>query len=253
MDNLPGKKRPTINLSLFTTLSESFAVDKSPNPSKSPRIFQGGVVGLGIVAAMTDLSPKAPDNFAVVSPRSAPIPIVSSAKAAANFRGPLNDGERGGDVDEMSESYTCVISHLGSNFVEKRIYFDDKLDAVVGDCCGATCVVSGRGVRMFSASPVNVDEFEREFWTADFLSTCYLCKKQLHGLDIFMYRFCSPHGCDAAIERGEKAFCSAECRDKHIRSDDYKEKRGSGALKPLDCSVSPCSGPRVFFTVVAAA
>ncbi|KAG2667975.1 hypothetical protein I3843_15G133900 [Carya illinoinensis] len=240
MDNLPGKKRPTINLSLFTTLSESFAVDKSPNPSKSPRIFQGGVVGLGIVAAMTDLSPKAPDNFAVVSPRSTPIPIVSSAKAAANFRGPLNDRERGGDVDEMSESYTCVISHLGSNLVEKRMYYDDKLDAVVGDCCGATCAVSGRGVRMFSASPLNVDEFGGEFRTADFLSTCYLCKKQLHGLDIFMYR-------------GEKAFCSAECRDKHIRSDEYKEKCGSGALKPLDCSVSPCSGPLVFFTVVAAA
>lgn len=54
--------------------------------------------------------------------------------------------------------------------------------------------------------------------------------------------------------RGEKAFCSSECRDKHIRSDDYKEKCASGALKPpLDYSVSPCSGPLVFFAGVAAA
>jgi len=241
MENLPGKKRPTINLSLFTTLSESFSLDKSPSPLKSPRNFQGDVVGLGIVAAMTDLSHKISANSAVVSPRSTPIPIVSSAKAAANFRGPVSDKERDEEVDELSESYTCVISHLGSNLVEKRVYFDDKLNGAVGDCCGAACVVSDSGVILFSASPVNVGDSRMEFWTADFLSSCYLCKKKLHGLDIFMYR-------------GEKAFCSSECRDKHIRSDDYKEKCASGALKPpLDYSVSPCSGPLVFFAGVAAA
>lgn len=53
--------------------------------------------------------------------------------------------------------------------------------------------------------------------------------------------------------RGEKAFCSAECRDKQIRSEDYKEKFASGALKPLDYSVSPCSGPLMFFAGVVAA
>jgi hypothetical protein len=29
----------------------------------------------------------------------------------------------------------------------------------------------------------------REFWSKDFLSSCYLCKKLLEGLDIFMYRY----------------------------------------------------------------
>lgn len=53
--------------------------------------------------------------------------------------------------------------------------------------------------------------------------------------------------------RGEKAFCSTECRAKQIRNDDYKEKYASGALKPLAYSVSPCSGPLVFFAGVAAA
>ncbi|KAG2664917.1 hypothetical protein I3760_16G104800 [Carya illinoinensis] len=240
MENFPGKKRPTISLSLFTTLSESFSVDKSLNPSKSPRNFQDGVVGLGIVAAMTDLSYKTPENLAVVSPRSTPIPIVSSAKAAANFRGPLNDEEIYEDVDEMSESYTCVISHLGSNVVEKRVYFDDKLDGVVGDWCGDAYGTNGCAARVSSASAVNVGKVSREFWTADFLNTCYLCEKQLHGLDIFMYR-------------GEKAFCSSECRDKHIKRDDYKDKCASGALKPLDYSASPCSSPLAFFAGVAAA
>lgn len=188
MKDFPGKKRPTINLSLFTTLSETFSVDKSPNPSKSPRNFQGGVVGLGIVAAMTDLNNKTSANLVVVSPRSTPIPIVSSAKAAANFRGPLSDRERDEEVDELSESYTCVISHLGGNLVEKRVYFDDKLNGVVDACCDAACVVGDNGLRLFSTSPVNVCEVRREVWTDDFLSSCYLCKKQLQGLDIFMYR-----------------------------------------------------------------
>lgn len=53
--------------------------------------------------------------------------------------------------------------------------------------------------------------------------------------------------------RGEKAFCSAECRDKHIRSDDHKEKCRSEALKSLEYSVSPCSSPLVFLTGVAVA
>lgn len=188
MENFPGKKRPAINLSLFTTLSESFSLDKTGNTSKSPRNFQGEVVGLGIVAAMTDLNHETSANTAVVSPRSTPIPIVLSAKPAANFRGPVVDRESDEEVDESSESYTCVISHLGSNLVEKRVYYDDKLNGVVGYCCGDAYVVSDCEARLFSASPVDGDEVRREFRAADFLSSCYLCKKQLHGLDIFMYR-----------------------------------------------------------------
>ncbi|XP_043692869.1 FCS-Like Zinc finger 12-like [Telopea speciosissima] len=36
------------------------------------------------------------------------------------------------------------------------------------------------------------------FLTPDFLNSCHLCRKKLHGRDIYMYR-------------GEKAFCSTEC------------------------------------------
>ncbi|KAF3437277.1 hypothetical protein FNV43_RR20030 [Rhamnella rubrinervis] len=245
MENLPGKRKPTISLSLFTNLSDSFSFDKHSNSAKTPRNFEGGVVGLGIVAAMTDsgdshevFSPAkfggAPAANLAVSPRSTPIPIVSSAKPAANFRGGLNS-ERKEEVDELSESYTCVISHFGNNVIRKRVYFDDELNAVE-DC--DVCMVTTPGV--FSASPVNVGELGREFWTADFLNSCFLCNKQLHGLDIFMYR-------------GEKAFCSAECRDRHIRSEDCKDKCRSEALKPLDFSSSPCSAPMVFLAAGVAA
>ena len=36
-------------------------------------------------------------------------------------------------------------------------------------------------------------------------------------------------------------------------NDEYKEKCGSEAMKSLDYSVSPCSGPMLFFAGVAAA
>ncbi|KAI5348391.1 hypothetical protein L3X38_001278 [Prunus dulcis] len=235
MENFSRKKRPTISLSLFTTLSESISSDKYPNSIKSPRNFQEGVVGLGIVAAMTDLSNPNEVASSEKSPRSSPIPIVSAAKPAANFRGGFNMERPGVVVDELSESYTCVISHFGNNLTRKRVYFDDKLSGVVNDPSSGV-VASG----VFSASPVSVGEVGREFWASDFLSSCYLCNKQLHGLDIFMYR-------------GEKAFCSTECRDKHIRSDDHKEKCRSEAIKSMDYSVSPCSSPLVFSAGVAVA
>ncbi|KAB5514785.1 hypothetical protein DKX38_028691 [Salix brachista] len=52
---------------------------------------------------------------------------------------------------------------------------------------------------------------------------------------------------------GENAFCSPECRNKHIRTEDFKEKSGSEARKKQECSVTPCSSPLLFFAGVAAA
>lgn len=55
------------------------------------------------------------------------------------------------------------------------------------------------------------------------------------------------------FHRGEKAFCSAECRCKQILTDEHKEKRRSRVKKSHEYSVSPCSGPMQFFAGVAAA
>ncbi|CAH8357138.1 unnamed protein product [Eruca vesicaria subsp. sativa] len=47
---------------------------------------------------------------------------------------------------------------------------------------------------------------------ADFLRSCSLCKRHLvHGRDIYMYR-------------GDRAFCSLECRQLQITVDEKKEK-----------------------------
>ncbi|KAG0471433.1 hypothetical protein HPP92_015979 [Vanilla planifolia] len=83
-----------------------------------------------------------------------------------------------------------------------------------------------------------------DFQVADFLSCCYLCRKRLHGRDVYMYR-------------GEKAFCSAECRYHQIVKDECLEKYGSDIMRRSDVPSSPCSvggggGGRLFFTGIVA-
>ncbi|XP_065863284.1 FCS-Like Zinc finger 8 [Euphorbia lathyris] len=90
---------------------------------------------------------------------------------------------------ELSEDYTCVISY-GPNPKTTHI-FDD---CVIESCCG---------IVEFTASKTDDSEFLTDgssFSSENFLSSCFTCKKNLgHGKDIYMYR-------------GEKAFCSKECR-----------------------------------------
>ncbi|KAA8535863.1 hypothetical protein F0562_030817 [Nyssa sinensis] len=260
-DSKGNNKRLTINLSLFA-LYDPNNNSSTKSTTKSPKNFEpNGVVGLGIVAAMNELD-NAHDPFfsakssraaiLAVSPRSTPIPIVninnSSASAkvsgAAKFSG--GDGGERPNLEEeedmeLSEGYTCVISHVGNNLIKKREYFDGNL------ANGAESTTSYWVSSAYASPPPRPqsrggDATARAtaFQTADFLNSCYLCKKKLHGLDIFMYR-------------GEKAFCSAECRYKQISTDEHKEKCGSGAMKQLDYSISPCSSPMQFFAGVAAA
>nr|ABK25262.1 unknown [Picea sitchensis] len=61
----------------------------------------------------------------------------------------------------------------------------------------------------------------------DFLDACYLCKKSLGpGRDIYMYR-------------GDKAFCSVECRLKQMDMDEHNEKCASAAIKRAVTTTSP--------------
>uniref|UniRef100_A0A2P2P4E0 FLZ-type domain-containing protein n=1 Tax=Rhizophora mucronata TaxID=61149 RepID=A0A2P2P4E0_RHIMU len=188
------KTRPATNPSLFTTSIEPFFVDK---PAKSPRSFEDGGVGLGIVAAMTASSQETPKVATLsVFPTSNPISIGYLAKPAANFKGDIGLLNLDRIVDESDESYTCVISHVGNNVIEMLVYYGFDNSIGVYDV--------SPGLFYASSSPtmvtMNVDvgcggsEERRDFWTSDFLTSCCLCNKPLHGLDIFLYR-------------DEKAFC----------------------------------------------
>ncbi|KAG0550782.1 hypothetical protein BDA96_01G367100 [Sorghum bicolor] len=95
------------------------------------------------------------------------------------------------------------------------------------------------------------------FRVAEFLSCCDMCRRALDGKDIFMYR-------------GERAFCSMECRYHAIVSDEFQEekerkRRAAAAVSSAadvpkksaaaEMAGSPCSGGgQIFFTtgIVAA-
>jgi hypothetical protein len=87
------------------------------------------------------------------------------------------------------------------------------------------------------------------FRVAEFLWCCDMCRRPLDGKDIFMYR-------------GERAFCSVECRYHAIVSDEEKERKqrraAASSLNKTDAAEmagSPCNGGgQIFFTsgIVAA-
>ncbi|GMI88540.1 hypothetical protein like AT1G74940 [Hibiscus trionum] len=71
--------------------------------------------------------------------------------------------------------------------------------------------------------------------TSDFLSFCHLCRKNLHGKDIYMYR-------------GETGFCSAECRSRQIMMDERKEHYRSKASSSAKFSTSPYNNADQIFS-----
>ncbi|KAF9605108.1 hypothetical protein IFM89_013778 [Coptis chinensis] len=101
---------------------------------------------------------------------------------------------------ELSEDYTCVISH-GPNPKTTHIFGD----CIVENCCG---VIGLSPSKMDISYSADCSRFSPE----NFLSFCYNCKKKLgEGKDIYMYR-------------GEKAFCSRECRYQEMLFDEGMEK-----------------------------
>ncbi|PWA81274.1 hypothetical protein CTI12_AA189340 [Artemisia annua] len=91
------------------------------------------------------------------------------------------------------EEYTIVTRHHKPNknnsYSRKELVYDHN--------CGDEKL---RSLFDISPTPARVDDIKA---SAHFLSTCHECNKQLHGKDIYMFR-------------GEKAFCSIECRSMEI-------------------------------------
>ncbi|KAL0346855.1 UNVERIFIED_CONTAM: FCS-Like Zinc finger 14 [Sesamum calycinum] len=246
-----GKKGLSINLSFLAPTDST----KPTGANKSPKIFEepNGVVGLGILAALENQDPDSISGggrsaVLAISPKSAsnPIPILSNKI----FSEDDSSKKLSGDEMGVDEEYTCVISHIGENLIKKEYFEADllgsnngsqRVSVVKGNVGGCEAVSASGGCGGIAALEI-----------ADFLDSCFLCKKRLHGLDIFMYRVLA-WTLREHLLKGEKAFCSAECRYRQISMDEQNEKCHSGARKPVEHSVSPCSDPLQFSTGVAAA
>lgn len=145
-------------------------------------------------------SPKSPADFGIKTRNSqlGPFsPCLSQSPAKKSGFGSANSGLEAPNSPriftgcfsatemELSEDYTCVISH-GPNPRTTHI-FDN-------------CIVG------FSASRKENDVFPESF-----LNFCHSCRKNIgQGKDIYIYR-------------GEKAFCSSECRQREIMLEERME------------------------------
>ncbi|XP_057967456.1 FCS-Like Zinc finger 13-like [Malania oleifera] len=184
----------------------------SPRGSKN---YEVGAVGLGIVAAL-EKSEEDRARFAVCSlslSRSDPIPVNFPSKNCGRGRRECDGWEM-----ESWENYTYVTCRNGPNKSITRVYCDGGVYAQGGaSVCGRRCKDLGD----FDESPAAAGFAGGNgpaYPTSDFLSSCHWCRKKLHGRDIYMYR-------------GEKGFCSTECRCKQMVIDERKEQCRSEASR----------------------
>lgn len=129
-------------------------------------------------------------------------PIPVSNVTHDGFIGSLSASEI-----ELSEDYTCVRTH-GPNPKTTHIYGDCILECHNNEFTDS----SKNEDQEITLSPhVNGSAIPISYPSTDFLSFCYSCKKKLEGEDIYMYR-------------GEKAFCSMNCRSQEILLEEALEK-----------------------------
>ncbi|KAI3924819.1 hypothetical protein MKW98_031070 [Papaver atlanticum] len=182
---------PSVTILEIKTQHDQEFMNVSPTNhiSTEPRILSprysknrtGGGVGLGIVAALETFSctvdgEKTVTKLTCGTNPSNPIAISTISKYTNGIN--LKGFEGLGSVEMRSQ----------------RLY-------------------KWRQVGVFYESPsYNTSPVTRDYPLSDFLSSCFLCRKKLHGKDIYMYR-------------GEKAFCSTECRYQQIAADERKDKK----------------------------
>eukprot|EP00252_Welwitschia_mirabilis_P019069 TRINITY_DN4322_c0_g1_i1.p1 TRINITY_DN4322_c0_g1~~TRINITY_DN4322_c0_g1_i1.p1 ORF type:complete len:270 (-),score=25.61 TRINITY_DN4322_c0_g1_i1:967-1776(-) len=159
--------------------------------------------------------------------QSQPIPIKTQA-----VRKEESDNEDSEVSDlEYSESYTCVTTH-GPESVTRRVYVSsEKVEDI-------------HSSKMCKKAIFEASSFTEEpsFPSTDFLSACFLCRRSLcPGKDIYMYR-------------GDRAFCSEECRYQQIVSDEKRERCASSSIKHSTSQQrhSHYHQPKTLFTMAAA-
>lgn len=166
---LTGFADPKPNLS-----SQNFCLENNITQVNSPQ-FIGG-------------SPKSNTNLT-----SVPVSVGSGH----GFIGSLSASEL-----ELSEDYTCVISH-GPNPKTTHIFCDCILGCHTNDSTKFT-----KHAELDIDSPP-VEVVKSSETSSAFLGFCYSCEKKLGEKDIYMYR-------------GEK-FCSSSCRASEILIDEEME------------------------------
>ncbi|XP_042377362.1 FCS-Like Zinc finger 8-like [Zingiber officinale] len=189
------------------------SISNSDRQTKKPPFDAVEPIGLGIVDALngekarknserrmvifgSQLSVRIPSNGSVEFPNSpiefgvknkeSQLALFSLARKSSGHEVPTVSGSISMSEMELSEDYTRVISH-GPNPKTTHI-FGNRIVASCGD----------------ESSTTRKENYHGADSADGFLTSCHACKRILgEGIDIFIYR-------------GEKAFCSIECRQREI-------------------------------------
>ncbi|XP_020590836.1 protein MARD1-like [Phalaenopsis equestris] len=191
-----GDSRGAIGLAIVDALTKEKTEKKTFNQSSRMVLF-GSQLKIQIPTVQSNSisptgsveSPDTPIEFSLKNKN--PVSFVGEVRPSPRvFTKCLSPREM-----ELSEDYTCVISY-GPNPKKTHIF-----DNCILESCGDGFMASKEENRFSTEQTAGYSSGE------DFLSFCHACRKSLaQGKDIFMYR-------------GERAFCSHECRQKEMISD----------------------------------
>ncbi|KAF8104226.1 hypothetical protein N665_0176s0037 [Sinapis alba] len=208
---VPGY-RSIISPGNFTTSPRSPLDMRFPSPGSSKRYDDGGVVGLGIVAAL--------EKSGVVIRKeiwSRQNPVYYYSGSGSNRSNPVHCARRNqfqAEI-ELSEEYTCVTSRDG---VSKVYYNDDTFEFRDNNRSEGDRRRERRTETDEESAAKKREVLMRD--SQEFLSLCCLCKKKLLGKDIYMYK-------------GDRGFCSKECRSVRIMEDNLDVQRKSTSIEVL--------------------
>lgn len=186
----------------FNQLPSSL-IESSSLTSRDRNICPMKETPIDSLPALIDTGSSGVDSF-VTESGSLPIPVGSlSAKQI-----------------ELSEDYTCIISH-GPNPRTTHIFGDCILECHTSELCNfGKEVEQGVESSLLAKGPDDSTSYPNN----EFLSFCYSCKKKLEKDDeIYVYS-------------GEKAFCSFDCRD----AENFIEEE---TVKTCICSSSSIGSP----------
>lgn len=179
--------RTMSNSPISTSMNFSLENNVTTQVSSSPQFFGGS-----------------PNSNRISGPKLSTIP--GSLGSGNRFIGSLSASEI-----ELSEDYTCVISH-GPNPKTTHIFGDCILETESCDLSNFAAKADDNKEIGFSQPIGKNTQISAPYPSNYFLSFCYSCNKKLEdGKDIYIYR-------------GEKAFCSLSCRSLEILMDEELEK-----------------------------
>ncbi|XP_047309004.1 FCS-Like Zinc finger 13-like [Impatiens glandulifera] len=150
-------------------------------------------------------SPRSPLDLMILSPRGlmkCDFSGIGLGIVAAMDNGGLHTKAAFGRIripktGDEDEDYTCVISHGGPNkSFSRRVYFHDDIRKK-----GQNNKNNNKKLVPSCMFYISQDGISDDLPASDsFLISCDHCRKGLQGKDIYMYR-------------GERGFCSEECRE----------------------------------------